>query len=623
LKQESNVKRRYYERFQVEDVINFFSGQLLQAKSPDGAQFFLQCIKISHRPLPPNYQDSLRKLQHPHLAPIIDVMEEEDQIILVHPPFSGDPLPLIVNKERPMSPDVAVRVVNKCFKTLQDLNRLPVPLSATLDPKNILLNGHKPLILFYYMKKEAKQGHVDEKWRDLLYFLLTGQSPSGGIKACEKMLETKNVPSKITKLALDSLDRKYTYDQIAQMVDQYVKSKLSGENHLSRSSKKKSYKGTAIAVSVAAAALVLISLTVVQWKPTDGNASNSSPFANMFSSESVDQASEQEKQEPAQSIPFNKTKNMYTLPYTFQGETSLRGEFQLKQLNGFMGFLENTDESAMYGLYIDKDGIIHQFHKLSDQNTTIGDSGSEYRIQPGKKYVFEMFYFPGEPLRISIHEEGKTEKWMSVGVTPVNGELRVRFRGNDGATLFYPKLEQITDRRVADRSWMNEQPWQIDFGQAILNVDQDRLNHLKVYPKTQIRLNATAASKFQFSPPKSSQPFHMDLTAVDNSRFRLVWDQEEKKLVMYKIDESSKKVAEQTVNWKLKEDDLVQASIVADYNKLQIELSHGSDEIELVYENSEPISIRDVTIRNTKEFELIEINEKKDGPTTEQRGEQQ
>lgn len=35
LKQGSRLNRRYYERFQVEDVINFFSGQLLQAKSPE------------------------------------------------------------------------------------------------------------------------------------------------------------------------------------------------------------------------------------------------------------------------------------------------------------------------------------------------------------------------------------------------------------------------------------------------------------------------------------------------------------------------------------------------------------------------------------------------------------
>lgn len=603
------MKRRYYERFQVEDVINFFSGQLLQAKSPDGAQVFLQSIKITHRPLPSHYQEALRKLQHPHLAPIIDVMEEEDQIILVHPPFSGDPLPLVVNKERPMVPDVAIRVLHKCFKTLQDLNRLPLPLGATLDPKNILLNDYKPLILFYYMKKEAKQGHKDEKWRDLLYYLLTGQAPSGGIKACQKELESKNVPHRIARLALECLDRKYTFDHIAKRVDEYVSSKVTEGYHLSRRSKKKKYKGVAIAVSVSAAALVLISITVAQWNPTDGNASNNNlPFANVFSSNLVDQGAQQDEHELLQTITFNKTQNLYTLPSALQMDTSLRGEFQLQKLNGFVGYVETADQSSTYGFYIDDKGKIIQFTKIGKKYETIGDSGDSYKVKPGKKYIFELFYLPGEPIRISINEEGKSEKWMSVGTSPMNGDLKMRFRGNDGATLYYPQLSPITDRQLVDSVWMNQQPWRIDFGQAILDLDQNHLMYLRVYPKTQIRLNSNAKYQFQFSPLKDHTPFQFDLQAIDNTRYRFIWDPKERKMMLVKIDGSSETVAEQSIPWELKAKDRIYASISTNYKQLKIELKRGSERLELAYDHVEPVSIRDVTIRDENGFELIQTN---------------
>lgn len=600
------MKRRYYERFQVEDVINFFSGQLLQAKSPDGAQVFLQSIKITHRPLPPHYQVALRKLQHPHLAPIIDVIEEEDRIILVHPPFSGDPLPLVVNKERPMIPDVAIRIVHKCFKTLHDLNRLPLPLGASLDPKNILLIDNKPLILFYYMKREARQVHSDEKWRDLLYYLLTGQTPSGGIKACQKELEKKHVPHRIARLALECLDRKYTFDYISKRIDEYVSSKITESYHLSRSSKKRKYKGVAIAVSVSAAALVLISLTVSQWNPTDGNASNNLPFANVFSSNIEDQGARQDENELVQTITFTNTQNLYTLPSSLQVDTSLRGEFHLEKLNGFVGYVETADQSSAYGFYIDQDGKVIQFTKVGKKYETIGNSGDSYKIKPGKNYIFELFYLPGEPIRISINEEGKSEKWMSVGTSPMNGDLKMRFRGNDGATLYYPQLSPISDRQLVDQVWMNQQPWRIDFGQAILDLDQNNHIYLHVYPKTQIRLPSNSNYHFQFSPSKDHIPFQFDIQAIDNTRYQFVLDPKEKNMKLTKIDHSPKKVAEQKIDWEIKAGEQIYAHISANYKQLVIQLAKGSEQVELKYDHVDPISIRNVTIRDDHGFKLIE-----------------
>ena len=93
---------RYYEKFQVEDVMVMFSRQIALARTPDGAQVFLQEIKV-RRSLPPGIVEMLSNLQHPYVAPILEVLMEGDRIVLVHPPLEGDPLSLVVNEENPMN----------------------------------------------------------------------------------------------------------------------------------------------------------------------------------------------------------------------------------------------------------------------------------------------------------------------------------------------------------------------------------------------------------------------------------------------------------------------------------------------------------------------------------------
>jgi hypothetical protein len=605
LKQETHVKRRYYERFQVEDVINFFSGQLLQAKSPDGAQVFLQSIKVTRHPLPKGYQEALKKLQHPNLAPILDVMEEEDQIILVHPPFSGDPLPLIVNKERTMDPDTAVHIVHKCFKTLHDLERLPLPLSATLDPKNILLVGHKPLLLFYYIK-DSKQASFDEKWRELLYYLLTGHAPMGGLKQCEKQLEEKKVPSKVAKLALQCLDRKFTQEQVAQAVHRYMASR-SKEGGSGFSRKKRARKVLYTTVGVAAAALVLVTLTVAQLQ--SGDPSSSDPFQGVFAQDEESQIKTGDK-EIVESYRFTKEKDWLTLPYTFRGVSNLRGEFVLEKLSGFTGYLEEPNKSSVFGFYVNKKGQVVLFHRIGDKMYPIGESGSNYQVKPGKKYTFEIFYFPGEPVRISLNEQGEVDKWMAVGTAPMNGELTMRFRGEDGATLYYPQLN-TTDKETVEQVWMSQQPWRIGFGQAILTIDNELRSRLKVYPKTQIRMSMADANKFAFIPPDKGNPLQMELQAVDNSMYRLVWEKNDKKLALYLMQQ---KVAEAPIKWEPEKGEPILVTVTSEMEKLSVKVSQGTHTTEIKYtNNSAPVAVREIFLVNQRGFDLVEIKDRTNG----------
>lgn len=599
---EQHVKRRYYERFQVEDVINFFSGQLLQAKSSDGAQVFLQCIKINRRPLPAGYQEALKKLQHPHLAPILDIMEEEDQLILVHPPFSGDPLPLLVNRERAMEPEYAVLIAEQLFNTLNDLDRLPLKMGAALDPKNILLNGESPVLLFYYIKDE-QTSELDDKWRELLYYLLTGQAPAGDLKQCEKQLEAKRVPSKIKKLALQCLDQEISFEQARQAIQHFVATSEQENGDFRQGAKQQKRRKVYTTVSIFAGFLALVFIAASQWRPGDSSASHD-PFG-FFKPQEEEKEIKFSGSELIQSVSFSNENKSYTLPYTLQGASSIRGEFILEKLNGFTGLLETKDKRSAYGVEVDNKGRLVLFQKSGNKKYVFGNSGTVYRIKPGKKYTFEMYYFPGEPLRIAINEQGQVEKWMAVGTSPVDSELFIRFSGREGATLFYPQLNAISDREPIEDAWMNGQPWRLDFGQAILTVDDQQNNRLKVTPQTQVRVDLASSPSFTMIPPADGDRLHMDMQAIDGSRYRLVWKRSNK-LFLYRFKDSLEKIKEQEVNWILKGDEPIQVSVTSVLDELQIKLTHGSNSTEIKHTSDEPIALRDVTFRNTEGFELLQ-----------------
>ncbi|MBA4600880.1 hypothetical protein [Thermoactinomyces mirandus] len=607
MKQGNRLNRRYYERFQVEDVINFYSGQLLQAKSPDGAQVFLQSIKITRRPLPSGYRETFRRLQHPNLAPILDVIEEKDQIILVHPPFSGDPLPLIVNKDRAMEPEAAVRIVNRCFKTLHDLGRQAVPLGATLDPKNILLDGQKPLLLFYYMKDPEKPRY-DEKWRELLFYLLTGHSPTGGAKRAEKVLGEKKVPQKVAKLALTALDRKRTFNDISRLIGKHIK-EHSGEVGPRGRRKKSGRKKVYAIATVAAAALVLVSLAAAQWEP-ENSYSSTNPLTGLMA---ADENKKEQAKQQNQTIRFSKAKDKYTLPYEYAGNNTLSGEIVLKGKNTFLGYLESVDKSAIYGLYIDEKGEIGLFHQLDGGKIiTTAKSGDQYRMKPNKKYLFQIHYLTGNPVRISIQEEGKKESWMAVGITPLHGEMKVHFRGGDGSILYNPKINSLLDPGAVIRKWMNQQPWIIDYGQAILSSNDKGQMSLEAFPDAQIRLEANAASGFMVQP-FSDKPFAMDIQTLGIIRYRLVLSGEDKHVVLYDLDGQMKKVAEHDFpQYDGKKP--VQISITSNMNTLNIYLGYGTDSIELNHTAREPILIKDVTLHHDKGFKLSQGGDIKESP---------
>ncbi|GGE10037.1 hypothetical protein GCM10011571_09180 [Marinithermofilum abyssi] len=210
---QKNQTVRYYERFEVEDVLTFFTGQLIQARSTDGARVLLQEIKLI-RPLPPGSKELLYNIQHPHMLSVLDVIMEKGVVVLVHPMFTGEPLPLIVNKQNPMEPFKALNVYRKLIRTMIDLNRLPMPVWTVLDPRNILMSGDQPFVLFCGLKRYTPQPKRDQR-NALLYYLLAGQHPNDVKYRHQKLSKPlRRVPAPIRELALELVENQYTPEEI-------------------------------------------------------------------------------------------------------------------------------------------------------------------------------------------------------------------------------------------------------------------------------------------------------------------------------------------------------------------------------------------------------------------------
>lgn len=213
-------KGRYYERYQVEDVLTFFSGQLVSAKSPDGTRVFLQEITLN-KPLPPGAIEILTNLENEHLAPILDVIEEKERIVLVHPPMGGEPLSPLVQPRRGMEPTQALSVFRRLLRTAVNLSELPIPLYTTLDSRNIIIEGNRPYILFISFEKFTKR-QADEKWRFLLHFLLTGFRMESRPENPEGDRSIRELPDGLKKLVLISMDPKNSMKQVLEAAERTV-----------------------------------------------------------------------------------------------------------------------------------------------------------------------------------------------------------------------------------------------------------------------------------------------------------------------------------------------------------------------------------------------------------------
>ncbi|PTX53057.1 hypothetical protein C8P63_1293 [Melghirimyces profundicolus] len=420
--------QRYYERFQVEDVLTFISRQLVQAKTVDGREVYIQEIK-TNQPLPPGAREIFLNMNFPHVAPVLDVIIQDDRITLVHPPFSGDPLPLVVNEKDPMKPRKALRVFEKLLKTMQSLEQLPLSLSTTLDPRNICI-ADEPYVLFYWIKNYSLDP-PDEQWQHLLIYLLTGVIPKNKGERLKLLSRNHKIPTDYRQLALDCYDPNKTRDDILLQVRQLME-QPSVE---SRSLRKKTLSLKPI---FRLGAIILISFAIGGWLGYTAATLNGSREA----AEKPGHPSSAVLHREGKKVEFNETRNQYHLPQTQTGPVQVRGEIIRTRYQPFSIIFQVDDRSKFYGVNIDERGNIRMYESTDGME---GDDPtfvklSEYTVSPNQRYKFDIRYSPGEPLRFSIQKKGDPSPRVAFGpepiAHPVDAPYQVQFRGGAGTKLY-------------------------------------------------------------------------------------------------------------------------------------------------------------------------------------------
>lgn len=420
-----------YERFQVEDVLTFISHQLVQAKTVDGKEVYMQEL-VSTRPLPPYTQELLLNMRLPHVPPVVDVMVQGNRITLIHPPFSGDPLPLVVSRKDPMKPEEGLKLFQKLLQTMEALEQLSLPLTTTLDPRNICI-ADEPYILFYWLMDE-EENQPDEKWRELLFYVWTGSAPGNRVERKQRLKKNKKLPPEYQQLALECFDPEKSRSEILQQVNQ-----LLDQRAFSRKKKETSLRRRAIRWTVSSLLLFLagggIGYAAAYIQHWIGEEGKFRPTASAEVLRNMDR----DKVLPASKVEFSTSQPTYQLPALQQGASRLQTEFTLADRQPFSISFQAENRKDLYEVRIDNEGQVLVIQYTEHQHQVVSQS-SPYRVDPDRKYRVEVEYLPGRSFQLSIHGEGESRPWRVVGPAPPEASYQVAFRGSTGTVLYHPVL---------------------------------------------------------------------------------------------------------------------------------------------------------------------------------------
>lgn len=568
-----NIKGRYYERYQVEDVLTFFSGQLVLARSPDGDQVFLQEVGLS-RMLPPGAKEMLVNLPGEYLAPILDVIEENDRIILVHPPLGGEPISLLVQPKQGMEPVLALTIYRKLLKTAIQLKKLPLPLHTTLDPRNIIMDGTRPFILFLSLG-EFSGKKADEKWRYLLPFLLTGQQLDG-VDNPEMNKNIQELSDGLRNLVLHSMNPTFSMEMVLKEADQLI---------IPRSERKK--ENTDYKKWILSGGIAVVVVIGVIW----GSQIMDTDAATQLEQQQI----EQELKKPGASVEFDtiqfdgETGKSETLPPVVKGAFRVTGELTQTNHKPFTLRVQANKQSH-FGLKLNEKGELALYQSMYDEQFELEKSGDSFQIKPGGIYQVELFYIAGKPFRVSVQERGTGRKWVAAGNVPVDSEFNIRVAGQKGTSFKGPTVAKIDEESDAMTRWMSNHPWLLVKGSGLMKG-----NSLHVENGARISLPSGGTS-FVFQRPAEykEDPLRFELESLNGKRYLFHWDKSGR-MELASIDGELKTLG---VNWAWKgwkpEED-THISVVTDSTELSVQMEQNG-EVRQVKTPLSQIMIRRITI---------------------------
>ncbi|MCS1350732.1 hypothetical protein [Mechercharimyces sp. CAU 1602] len=596
--------------YTVEDEIMFFSGQLLRASDTDGSQVYLQEISLP-RSLPKDFKEMLLHMKHPHLAPVIQVLEESDRMILVHPPLKGNPLPLFMREEGPLEPEKALRFAQRLTYTMMDLTRISLPFYTTLDPRNIIIDNDCPYIIFY---GDATYGHrepnnkwkmePDEKWRSLLFYLLTGKQPSS-VKDKKQELSKHKMPQSIHELALDSLIEKNSIYAILRRMDGLVNkkgispslpkmAKLPILAETTRKEKSWILIGATIMTAIFALGLILFLFS-----------SSSSPSTGEVTSSELIQAASPKQGETRKGTSSEEGAFLYTKKEEIKGATSINVPLKLNDVTPVTIQLKGANESTTYGLRVDEMGGVELFRSGENVTYTMANSGESFVMQPNTEYQVELLFIPNGRLRASITETGKKTRWLATGPELPTGKFTLEAIGEKKETsLGKVRTEKIDHTQTKLQEWRLNHTWDLVSGVGLASAySMNFYEHVMIQSSYKKIDNQPII--FRRSAGYRGDPLQLYIDTEKGKVYELIWSSEGD-LIFSQIDGDEKKeLVRQTIMWEWEPGLDTELKVLTEGTKIGIELAQGSNRGHIHPAFMEKINIKNVAIQSESELEII------------------
>lgn len=559
------------QRYRVKDVIRFGSNQLVQAKTEDGTVVYVQEIPL-RKPLPSRTASAL-KLDLRHVPSILDVIFESRRVKLIHPPLRGDPLSTLVGGKVPMKPSPALEICRKLLSTLEELDKQPLPLSSTCDPRNVYLVDGEPYFLFLWIKGYTEP--PEEKWRELLFFLLTGEFPEKG-KAPEQAAVHDRIPEPFRPLVADFLDPRYSRRDVlnrvkAELLRMKREPSPSSKRPLLRPLMRRKKGMLAAAISLA----LLAGGTYGIWT-----------FSRDLQAKGRTAPLDETQRA---GIVFDDGRQEYVWPETIRGGSIIRGSFVPRKGQPFSVMLTNRESGNSYGFSVEKGRLLVLMSSPGIWYSLV-DSEGALSVRDGSVYNFEITYIPDKPIRYSIWKKNDTRRWVAVGNIPAEKNFRIRFQGGEGTKLLRSEVIAYGDK-VYEKI-----PWQLSRGSALIQGDRWKMGR-----SARVRINASPFS-FRFLRPEgdASDPLQLVLSSGETNLV-LVWGRDGY-LRLYEDGEGE--IAASRVGWDWKPG--MESTVVLSNapEGLQISVMQEDRRHVWVYDDS-PFELQQVTVAGDDRLELI------------------
>ncbi|SFS59570.1 hypothetical protein [Marininema halotolerans] len=589
MKSQGMKKGRYYERFQVKDSVTFYSGHLVSAQSPDGAEVFLQEIPLE-QPLSPGSAEMLSGLLHEHTAPVLDVIEEEDRIVLVHPPLSGEPLSLLVSPRKGMEPIRALTIYRQLLHTAVRLSAMDDPIYTTLDPRNIILDENRPFVLFVSFKPFSKE-NGEEKWRYLLHFLLTGIQLEERPANPEKEKSIQTLPQPLKNLVLASMDPGKTMKEVLDSAESMT---LPRKISTGRKNKKQRYWLPGL-VAVVAIVSVLAGLEFFGDKGSAIAGAEKEKQAEAQLSKAGGHAS-------FDNVVFQRqrTKSV-SLPPSVQGSFRVQGQLTQASEAPFALSLESENIESDFGVRADKNGALHLYQYVNGETFKLANSKNSFHIQPNKRYAITIFYVPNHPFRVSIKEEKSKKQWVAVGKVPMDSVFKVSVEGQQGTSFNQPNITKLKGEKAVAQAWMKQFPWTLMEGTGVIEDHQFKLDS-----ESRVDLKP-GQEQFAFQRTKnySGDPLRMEMENADGNRYQFNWVRNGS-MELARLDYDVQRLALGAMSRSWDPGKKSTVSIVGNTQEFTVGVKQGALKEQVQHQPDGPLSLRTVTILSQPGLTLID-----------------